>query len=105
MIPIYISNDNTIELHNVTNSVTGVADTGATVTVTLTDGSGTEVTGQTWPTTMAWDATDSVYRASLNAEMSLRRGGTYIASISATGSAGELASWELQVKAQPRSVF
>ena len=45
-LTLYVANSNVLELQGLTNSATGVADTGATVTVTLKDRAGANVTGQ-----------------------------------------------------------
>lgn len=98
---IYIDNNNVIKLLSVTNSITGAADTGATVTVTLKDSAGENVSGQTWPATMA-HASGGTYRATLDADLVLQQNRKYTAHIGAIGSGGEIGHWELQLAAATR---
>ena len=103
---IYIDNNHTIKLVGLTNCLTGAIDNGATVTVTLIDSSGTQVTGQSWPATMSIVSESPLtgtYRASLDADLSLVANRSYIAVINATGSGGQIAHWEYPFKAQVRS--
>lgn len=72
----------------VTNTVTGVVDVGATVSVTLLDSEGAEVAGQVWPVSMP-HASAGVYRATLPATVELVDEGSYVAVIEALGSGGE----------------
>lgn len=99
-VNLYVGNSSVCELTGLKNSVTGVADTGATVNVTLYSGD-TEVTGQTWPASMAHVA-DGTYRVTLNHDISIQAGYTYTAVITATGSGSEVGRWELTGQAQTR---
>lgn len=87
-LKLYIGSGNVVEWQELTNSVTGVVDTGATMTVTLKDSAGEEVDGQVWPATMAHDAAGT-YRATLEDDLDLTVGDTYTAEITVTGSGGE----------------
>ena len=98
---LYLDNSNVIELRSLTNSVTGVVDTGATVTVTIKDAAGTNVTGQTWPAAMSHD-TDGTYRATLDPGMSIDYKHTYTAIVTAVGSGGETGVWKCPVIAEIR---
>jgi len=100
---LYIDNNNVIELQDLTNSVTEVVDTGATVETTIKDSSGTAVTGQTWPAVMAHDATGT-YRATLEADIALIPNRQYTAIVDAVGSGGEIGHWEIPVKSMVRNV-
>ncbi len=103
---VYLLNNNVLELQELTNTITGAIDVGATVTVTLKDRSGTEVTGQTWPTTMTLVSESPLtgtYRATLDADLNLAAKRDYVAVIDATGSGGQLGHWEYPLKAQVRS--
>ena len=99
---IYIDNHNVLELQALTKSTTNTADTTATVTVTVKDGSGTNVTGQTWPATMS-HVSAGTYRVTLDADLSLTPNRGYVAHITATGTGGEIGHWELQLTAATRS--
>lgn len=98
---LWIDNSNVIELRKLTNSVTGVADTGATVTVTLQDPDGVNVSGQTWPATLLHDA-DGTYRVTLEDDLVLEPGGSYVAVVDVIGTGGEVAKWETPVQAHTR---
>ena len=99
---IYIDNNNLLTLTALTNCATDAVDTGATVTVTVKDSAGTNVTGQTWPATMA-HVSAGTYRATLDADLILLDGRAYTACISATGSTGALGYWEFPLTAKTRS--
>jgi len=102
---VYIGNDNVLELDGLVNVATGAYDNAATVTVTVVDVSGTEVTGQIWPETMA-HVTESpdqgLYRATLENDIAIYAGGKYTAQITATGSGGERGYWEVPLRPQTR---
>ena len=100
---LYIDNHNVIEWQALTNSVTGVVDTGATVSATIKDSSGTEVSGQTWPAVMAHD-TGGTYRATLDADLVLIPNRMYTALVEAVGSGGEIGHREIPVKGMTRNV-
>jgi hypothetical protein len=96
---IYIDNNNLLTLTALTNCATGAVDTAATVTVTLKDRAGTNVTGQT---TMA-HVSAGTYRVTLDSDLSLTPNREYVAHINATGTGGEIGHWELELKAMARS--
>lgn len=98
---IYIGNTNVIELRALTNSVTNVVDTGATVAVTLLDASGTEVAGETWPVS-ASHSSGGNYQATLSAGIAITNLNRYTAKIAVTGFGGETGLYECQVIAQVR---
>lgn len=98
---LYLDNSNVIELRALTNSATDTVDTGATLTVTLTDVSGTEVAGQVWPAAMAHVA-DGTYRATLEDDIELLEGQPYKVVVSATGGGGQVGLWNCTVIAQAR---
>lgn len=99
---IYIDNNHLLTLTALTNCASGAIDTGATVTVTIKDSAGVNVSGQTWPATMA-HTTGGTYRATLDADLILLPNRSYTAHIDATGSTGSLAHWELPMTAKVRS--
>lgn len=77
----------------------------AAVAVTLTDSSGTEVTGTSWPLTMSYvTSSDGIYRATLADTLSLTAGSTYTATISANGGAGLQGTFIMTLKAKARKV-
>ena len=101
MDAIYIDNNAVVELRSLTNSITGLADTGATVTVTITDSAGNSVAGETWPVSLN-HVSDGTYRGTLSSSMVLKPDSFYIAVIDATGSGGEVGEWNCKVIAQDR---
>lgn len=98
---LYVGNSNVIELQELTNSVTDVVDEAATVTVTLYDCSGTEVTGQSWPATMT-HATGGTYRVTLDDGIAITVNNKYIAKVDATGVGGQVGHWEYSTLALTR---
>jgi hypothetical protein len=104
---IYIANTNVVELADLVNGMTGATVTGATVSVTLTDSTGTSVTlatGSSWPLTMAAasGATGS-YRATLPHTLTLTTGATYYADVTASGGDGLYGSWHVPLRAARRT--
>lgn len=98
---IYIGNTNVIELRGLTNSVTGVLDTGASVTVTLVDLLGANVAGETWPVTATGGA-GGVYTATLSEGIEVLSGRKYTAQVTAVGSGGSTGLWNCEVRARVR---
>ena len=98
---LYLDNSNVIELRDLKNSVTGDADTGATVAVTITDSSGNEVGGATWPISMTHVA-DGKYRATLSPDVALLSDSLYLVVVEATGSGGEKGEWNCDLIAADR---
>ena len=101
MLIAYIDNGNVLTLSSLTNSITAAVDTGATVTVTLKDTSGTEVSGQSWPASVVHVAA-GLYQTTLDAALVLQPNRTYKAHVDATGTGGEVGHWEIPVKAMIR---
>jgi hypothetical protein len=100
---IYIGNSNVIEVDDVKNSITGIADEAATFEVTLVDSSGTEVVGQVWPVNIPHVA-DGLYRATLSPNLVMTPLRNYTAIIAGTGSgpSGEAYLSECAVTAKTR---
>lgn len=93
---IYKGNDNLLEIDLLTNDATGAFINAATVTVTLVDVEGSEVAGQSWPTTLSYvSASDGKYRATLQDVLTLTASDIYTAKITADGGPGLLAYFEL----------
>ena len=92
MATLNINSDNIIELRGLKDVITGTVITGATVTVTLKNASGTEVSGATWPLTMA-HAGNGLYRAILPNELVLNANLAYVATIIADNGADQHKEW------------
>jgi hypothetical protein len=85
---LYVNNSNVVEWQSLTNSVTSTADTGASVTLTITDNAGAEITGETWPVTLSHVAAGT-YRYTLADDIAITAGSRYTMTFNATGSGGE----------------
>lgn len=100
---IYKSSDNLLELDGLKNAATDAYINDASVSVTLVDAGGTEVVGQTWPTTMIYVPLSSgKYRATMKDSLSLTEGGKYFGKITADGGTDLLGYWEFPVYAEVR---
>lgn len=97
-------NDNVLEIRGLRNEVTGTFLNSATVTVTLKDSAGTNVTGTSWPKALAYVASsDGVYRATLAHDLGLTPAGRYTATIAVDGGAGLVARWDVPCLCKTRS--
>lgn len=84
MSNIYLNNDNLLSVENLKNAATDVYINDATVTATLKDKLGANVTGQSWPLTMTFVASSNgTYRGTLEDGLSLTEGESYTAEITA----------------------
>jgi hypothetical protein len=99
---LYLGNDMILELDALKNAVTDAFINNATVSVTLTDSAGEDVTGETWPLTMSYvAASDGKYRAVLQDTLPLIKNKRYKATVNAVGS-GLKGNWEIDVIAKVR---
>lgn len=103
-LTLYVGNSNVIELQELTNSVTGLPDTGATVLVTLKRGTALVSTPSAveWPVTMS-HVSSGTYRATLDEDIGITAGLRYTAEITAVGSGGQTGYWEVPVFAKTRT--
>lgn len=99
----FVDNDLVVELLNLTDSTTGVVDSGATVTIeTITNKAGTEITGPTFPVSMAAiGGTPGGYRALVPETASFKAGYTYTVDIKAVSGASN-GRWKPTVDAKIR---
>ena len=99
---VFFENDNLIELTSLKDEITDALISNATVTVTVEDESGTEIAGQTWPTTMtAIVGTAGGYRATLSKDIDFVSGTNYVAVIDVL-SAGTTAKWKFRFNVRER---
>lgn len=99
---LYVGNDMIMELDGLKNAVTNAFVNNATVNVTLTDSSGEQVTGETWPLTMSYvTSSDGTYRATLQDTLPLVKNKRYKATVNAEA-AGLKGNWEIDVIAKAR---
>lgn len=88
---LYIDNDNRIKLSGLKDA-DDTYQNSATVTVTLKDASGNEVSGQSWPLTMSYvSGSDGNYQAVLDDGLSLTAGQrlTAVVDVSSSGLTAE----------------
>ena len=104
MADIYLSNDNLLSVSSLRNSSSGSFMNNATVTATLKDTGGTNVSGQTFPVTLSYIAdSDGNYQMTLDNALSMVEDTTYVATITATSSSGLYAEWEMTLTATKRT--
>jgi len=102
-LKLFIDNDNVLALIGLKNYVTSVYINDATVTATLYDAAGVEVTGQTWPVTMAYaSGTDGIYRATLEYDLTVTTEQVYVAHVEVDGGSGLIGHFEARVMAMTR---
>lgn len=100
---IYIDNDNVIELIGLKDVTQDTFVNDASVTVTLLDSSGDEVSGQAWPFILVYvSGSDGDYRATLEDGLVLSFGGTYTAIVIADAGADLIGKWTVKVVAKIR---
>ena len=97
---LYYANDNVLRLTGVSNALTGEYLNGlSTVTVTLMDTSGTEVSGETWPKVLGYVTdSDGEYRGILPYDLVLSPNTTYYAEISVNGGDDLRGAWRRHVR-------
>jgi len=104
MSNLYLSNDNLLSVENLKNAATGVYVNDATVTATLKNSNGVNVTGQSWPLTLAFvSSSNGVYRGTLEDGLSLAEGEVYTAEITADAGSDQIASWSIKLTANKRT--
>ena len=101
---IYLNNDNLLSVSGLKNASSGSYMNNATITATIKDSGGVNVSGQTFPVTLTYLAdSDGNYHATLENTLSMADGTIYKATISATSSSGLYAEWEMEIKATKRT--
>lgn len=101
-LTIEIGNTSTALLTGVKNNLTGEADDGATIGITMYENDGvTEVAGQSWPAPM-YNEAGGTYGATLEHDLDLKLNVNYIAHVAGTGTNGEVMLIRENVKAVKR---
>lgn len=101
---IYVDNDNIITLVGLKNKVSGAWINDATVTVTLQDEDGNEVSGQSWPATLSYvSSSNGNYRATLEDVLNLLPDVEYTAEVTADGGPGLKGAWSEPVSSITRT--
>jgi hypothetical protein len=104
MSTVFVANTNMLELLGLRSEIEDEYIDDAAVSVTIKTKAGVEVSGVTWPLTMAYvAASDGDYRTILSEDLAFVAKADYIAYIEADGGAGRVGHWELPFKAQTRT--
>jgi len=81
---IHIGNDTVVTLTGLQNAIDSSYQNSATVTCTIKDGSGSAVSGVTFPVTMDYvAASDGIYRATIDKALAVSEGVTYYVEVTA----------------------
>lgn len=100
----FYQNDNIIEVDKLYDNVADDYVNNATVNVTVKDLDGAEVSGQSWPTQLAYVAdSDGKYQATISDSVAFTRDTEYVAELSADGGAGKLAAWSFRFQVRERT--
>lgn len=82
---LLVGSSNTIEVRGLRDAISLSYQNAATVTITLKDAAGNNVSGETWPFTLSYVASsDGIYRGTLAAALGIVAGRTYYGHITAT---------------------
>lgn len=104
MATAFLANSNILDLLSLTNHITAAPINGATVTVTVKDSTGAEVSGQVWPATMSYVAASSGdYRAILSEDVAFVANKNYRAFVDADAGPGLVGHWEFPFQAKIRT--
>ena len=101
----YLLNDNLLRVDGLTDIISGAYVNDATVTVTeIRDSSGTLVTGQSFPITLAYvAASNGRYQGLLEDSLSLTAHGKYTARINIVGIDGKRGHFKRAIRAMERT--
>lgn len=103
MATIYVGNDNVLKVTALADDAGTYINT-ATVTATLEDESGAEVSGETWPITLSYvSASDGNYQGVLKDTLSLSTVKEYTAKITADDGANKKGYWEFPLRSAART--
>jgi hypothetical protein len=99
---VFVANTNVLELLGLKNAIAGTFVNDATVSVTVKK-AGVAVTGQTWPTTMAYvAASDGNYRAIMKDTLELQAGRDHTAFIEVNAGTDRIGHWQFKFKPETR---
>ena len=101
-VSLFVGNTAILEI-TLVDELTGDPVNSATVAITLTDISGVELTGDTWPKPLVYVAgSEGLYRALLSHNVAMEEGANYLYAATASAS-GMVASWGGDVNAVRRA--
>lgn len=98
---IYVGNDTLLEVRSLTDQADGSAVESASVSVTMKDASGSNISGQVWPASLA-HVSAGTYRVVLPETLDLTAGGEYTAEITASVGGSTAAFWQIPFVARVR---
>jgi len=101
MIDLYIDNTPVVEVRELQNNITMEYLTSATVSLTLVDSEGLEVSGQTWPVSLAY-VEPGVFRTTIVGNLNLVPSEIYTAKIDVVSDEGHRASFNSRAVAKIR---
>lgn len=97
VLKFYANNTNVVEINGLRNAVTDAYVNDATVTLTVEDADGTEVSGVSWPVAGSYIASsDGIYQIVVATDAVFTVGRKYTAKVTAT-SGSDVAYWEVPV--------
>lgn len=100
----FVGNTNLLEIRGLKSAVEGTFINDATVTVTVKNASGANVSGQTWPAAMSYVAASSGdYRAVIEDDAALMPRQTYTAEITVNAGVNRIGFWKYVFKPQDRT--
>ena len=101
----FVANTNVLDLVGLKSEISGAFINSATVTVTVKDSAGVNISGASWPLAMGYlAASDGNYRAFLSDQLPFVDKAKYTAVIHADGGANLIGQWEFHFKPVLRSV-
>lgn len=101
----FVANTNVLDLIGLKEEITEAFINDAAVEVTIKDGEGTNVGGETWPLAMDYVApSDGDYRAFVSEDVELEANVKYVAYIDADAGADRVGHFEFHFKALARRI-
>lgn len=95
MTTAYVANTNVLEVRELKSAIEDTFINDATVSVTVKDGEGNAVAGQSWPASMAYVASSNGwYRAIIEDAVDFEADETYYAFIDADAGTNRIGHWE-----------
>lgn len=97
----YYKSDNLLEVDELKNKITGAYINNATVTCTVVDDQGVQVSGETWPITLNYvAASNGKYRGNLKDTLNVSLDRYYYAEITADAGTDLKRFWRIQLFVQ-----
>jgi hypothetical protein len=101
---VFVGNTNILDLLGLKNATTGAWINDATVTLTVKDAVGAEITGESWPQAMNYvSGSNGDYRAILEDDLEFTPKQTYYAHIRADAGVNRVGAWTFVFTPQTRA--